>query len=429
MEVSFYLKSKTAKKETPIYARISFEGKHVKYYPTEKINPKNWNKKTHRAKEVATFVGHTECNTRLNNIATNIMAVYRKYLNDNDSKIPTPETLKILLDKELKKVEPVKDVLKTFFGFFADLIINTENGGRVQPISGKPYSKATITIYKSTLNKLKVFQGTRKRIIDFKTIDIDFYTDYTEYLAKRLKLSTNAIGKEIKIIKVVMNEATERGLNENLQFRSKKFSTTSEQSDSIYLTENDLKELLNLDLTENKRLENARDLFLIGCYAGLRFSDFSIITPAQLSDGFINIKEQTKTGQPIVIPIHPVIKKIVEKYNGNLPRSISNQKLNKFLKEIGEKLPCLSTPFISTITKGGFKISKTRQKWELLNTHTGRRSFATNEYLNGTPTLTIMAITGHKTEKAFLNYIKLTLDEHAKLLQTHWKNRNQLKAV
>jgi len=82
-----------------------------------------------------------------------------------------------------------------------------------------------------------------------------------------------------------------------------------------------------------------------------------------------------------------------------------------------------------TITKGGVKVTNNHQKWERLTTHTARRSFATNEYLAGTPTITIMAITGHKTEKAFLKYIKLTSSEHAIMLKEQWIKRNNLKAV
>src|SRR5690606_7334890 len=120
------------------------------------------------------------------------------------------------------------------------------------------------------------------------------------------------IGKDIKTLKVILNEATERGINKNLQYKSRKFSTTSEQTDSIYLTEKEIKEIESLDLTNNQRLDNVRDLFLIGCYTGLRYSDYSILTPSQIKDGFIEIKQQTKTGQPVVIPVHHTVKKILK---------------------------------------------------------------------------------------------------------------------
>jgi len=427
MKISFYLTRPNVETETSIFAKINYEGLQTKFYTTEAIIPKHWNKETQRVKK--SLREHPEFNERLNRITSDIQTIYRKYLNDNNNKIPTPENLKSILDKELKKIEKPEDKLKSFFPFFDNLINQSINGGRVQPTSGKPYSKATIQVYKNTFRRLKEFQATRKRVIDFNTIDVDFYTDFTEYLSKRLNLATNTIGKDIKTIKTILNEATERGINSNLQFKSRKFSTTSEQTDSIYLSEAELKEIENLDLSNNQRLDNVRDLFLVGCYTGLRFSDFSILKPEQMKNGFIEIKEQTKTGNPVVIPIHQVVKQIIQKHNGELPRAITNQKFNDYLKELGVMVQSLHTPFETTITKGGFKVSKRLNKYELLTTHTARRSFATNEYLNGTPTITIMAITGHRTEKAFLRYIKLNPTDHAQLLKLHWEKRNKLKVV
>jgi len=429
MTIVFTLKNPQSQTQSSIYARIFYEGFDFKFYISEKINPKFWDNKTKRAKQSVKFREHPEFNERLNRISSQIQTIYRNYLNDHNNKVPNPENLKLILDKELKKIEPKTEKEKSFFPFFENLINQSVNGGRVQPTSGKPYSKATIQVYKNTFRRLKEFQATRKRIIDFNTIDIDFYTDFTEYLSKRLNLATNTIGKDIKTIKTILNEATERGINTNLQFKSRKFSSTSEQTDSIYLSEIELSEIEDLDLSNNQRLNNVRDLFLVGCYTGLRFSDFSILKPDQMKNGFIEIKEQTKTGNPVVIPIHPVVSRITKKHNGELPRAITNQKFNDYLKEIGIMVQSLHTPFETTITKGGLKILKRLNKYELLTTHTARRSFATNEYLNGTPTITIMAITGHRTEKAFLRYIKLNPTDHAQLLKLHWEKRNNLRVV
>ena len=429
MEISFYLKRANVLKETSIFARICYSGFKLKYYTTEKINPQFWNSKTQRAEREMGLRNYASFNQRLDDLTSEIRTIYRYYLKDNGNQIPEPEILKRVLDAEIKKVAPAKEQLRTLLGFFEELINQTVSGGRVQPNTGKPYSPATVQVYRNTLQRLNKFQSTRKRIIDFTTIDLDFYTDFTEYLSRHLKLSTNTIGKDIKTLKTVLNEATERGINTNLQFKSRRFSTTSEQTDSIYLTERELKEMEALDLKGNTRQENVRDLFLIGCYTGLRYSDFSIIKPEQIKDGYIELKEQTKTGNPVIIPVHATVNRILEKYNGQLPKSISNQKTNSYLKEIGRLMPSLQMNFSRAITKGGVKVMTNYQKWELLSTHTARRSFATNEYLNGTPTITIMAITGHRTEKAFLRYIKLTPKEHAKLLQAQWEKRSLMSAV
>jgi integrase len=427
MEISFYLKRPTASQETVIFARITYEGFSFKYYLPEKINSKYWSKETQRAKQIKQFAQYPEFNQRLQNIIIGIEDVFRKYVNDN-KELPTPEIFKQLLDREIKKKVSEKEKLNSFFGYFQDLIQQSISGTRRHPKTSKPLSKGTIKNYTSAINHLSEFQKTRKKRIDFKNIDLDFYTDYTEFLIKKLKLSSNTIGKDIQVIKMIMNDATERGINTNLSYKSKRFITIREKSDNIYLNENEIEEIENLDLSNDTRLERVRDLFLIGCYTGLRYSDYSILQPEQMKDGFIETT-QIKTGDPVAIPIHPTVKRIVEKYNSILPASISNQNTNVYLKELGKKVVLLQNQFLKTTTKGGLTISQNFEKWELLCTHTARRSFATNEYKNGTPAITIMAITGHKTEKAFLRYIKLTPKEHAKLLKLLWQKRFALKAV
>lgn len=112
---------------------------------------------------------------------------------------------------------------------------------------------------------------------------------------------------------------------------------------------------------------------------------------------------------------------IIDKYNGKLPNPISNQKFNQYLKEIAKKSASLSVRVSKTMVRSGKKVTIDYKKWELVSSHVARRSFATNAYLQGIPALTIMAITGHKTEKAFLRYIKLSSADHAKLLKEQWK--------
>ena len=65
--------------------------------------------------------------------------------------------------------------------------------------------------------------------------------------------------------------------------------------------------------------------------------------------------------------------------------------------------------------------TETLPKYELISSHTGRRSFATNMYKRGLPTLMIMSITGHNTEISFLKYIKVRQQEHAQMMADRWK--------
>jgi integrase len=437
MTISFYLKRPKSDVDTSIYAILFYEGYRLKYYTPERIHPKNWNSEAQKARQTDKFKEYPEFNRRLTNWRTDVANIYRTWVNDHGGTIPAPDTLKEVLNEQLDKKAPKKETVPTFFDYYEQFLAKSKQGSRINVKSKKSVTNSTTKGYKSTLNHLKNFQKVYNRPIDFPTIDLDFHGDYLAYLNNTAKLGTNTIGDHIKRIKTVMNEATERGINKNLTFRSKYFVKPSEETKSIYLTETELQELEALDLSGNKRLDNVRDLFLVGCYTGLRYSDYSILKPEQIQDGFIETT-QKKTGDPVVIPVHPTVERILAKYGGRLPRSISNQKTNDYLKELGATVPegreepVLNETISKTVTKGGKEVTHTYKKWELLTTHTARRSFATNEYKAGTPAITIMAITGHKTEKAFMRYIKLTPKEHAKILQLQWQERrksHELKAV
>lgn len=425
MDIRFYLKRPDAKQETAIFARITYEAGPLKYYLPEKISPGNWNPSSQRAVQSKRFPEYPEFNARIDTIEQTIRNTYRKYLNDNDNVTPSLGTLKELLDMALgKKVAARK---QGFFEYFEDFRTRSAAGQRISPKTKRATVHNTNKGYGTTLQHLQNFRKIYQRRIDFDSIDLEFYNDYIKYLTHTVKLSPNTIGDHIKRIKTVLQEAKEKGMKVSPAFESSYFTKPKEDTDSIYLTEQELKELGKLDLSGNKKLDQVRDLFLIGCYTGLRYSDYSVLQPEHIKDGFISIK-QTKTGNPVVIPVHPTVKGILDKYNGKLPKAISNQKTNDYLKELGEQVDMLKATVTKTYTKGGTKITRSFLKYELITSHAARRSFATNEYLAGTPSITIMAITGHKTEKAFLGYIKLTPDEHAKLLKLHWERRLQMRA-
>lgn len=120
---------------------------------------------------------------------------------------------------------------------------------------------------------------------------------------------------------------------------------------------------------------------------------------------------------------------IYNKYEGQLPSCVTNQKMNEYLKEIGELAEINDTVHLSS-TKGGMRYDESFKKWELITTHTARRSAANNMYLTGVPSISIMKINGHKTEKAFLKYIRITQEDNALKLREHPYFRNEgLKVV
>jgi integrase len=145
-----------------------------------------------------------------------------------------------------------------------------------------------------------------------------------------------------------------------------------------------------------------------------------------LKEGLIDIRTQ-KTDEMVSVPILPITRAIIKNYEGktanSLPVSISNQRFNEYLKEVAERF----TPLHETITKEttvrGHKVTQTLPKWQLVTTHTARRSFATNMFKEGFPAQTIMKITGHRTEASFMTYLKLSPREYAKTILRDWESK------
>lgn len=269
--------------------------------------------------------------------------------------------------------------------------------------------------YHSTLKDLREFRPE----MNWQTLNMEFYYDFVSFLVDK-GYSKNTIGSRIKNLKVFCNASLERGIHENQAFRN--FKKLTEDSFNVYLNEQELTALFNLDLSEEPHLDRVRDTFLLGCWTGCRFSDLNKVNKDNISGGSIHL-EQQKTQKRVIIPLHPVVKSILNKYNGTLPEMISNQKFNDSIKVV-----CQKAEFFGKVSKsrteGGERKTEVKEKWEMVTSHTARRSFATNLYKSGFPSISIMAITGHKTEKAFYSYIKVNEEEHAEMLMKHWSILN-----
>lgn len=413
---NFYLRDKNTLTKTPIVLYIVWSGNRLKYATNESIEPKNWNESNQRVVESRKTPFSSEINIKLQNIlsvAKNQFTAF-ELLNHRP---PSKTELKSKLDSELNRIQVI-DNDTNVLNYINRFISNAEY--RTNDKTGKPISRGTIHTYNQLRENFSSFCKFKRRTFDFVDIDLDFYDNFNEYLIKT-NLHVNTIGKRIAILKTILNDATERGLNKTLTYKSKKFKVQREKTENIYLNESELLDLYQLDLTKNKKLDNIRDLFLIGCFTGLRFSDWSKVKKSNIVNDNIEIETQ-KTRELVSIPLHPIVIKILDKHNWTLPKSISNQKTNEYLKELGLLAESLDKQFSKKSTKGGVEITKNHKKFELLTTHTARRSFASNLYLKGCPSQFIMKITGHKSEKSFMQYIKITPQENAENIRKFWNN-------
>jgi len=431
---TFFLKQPKSKRPSLVYLIFQFgyfevvNGKKrfriLKYSTGETILPRFWNSGTQRAKQTENFPEHLEFNNRLDRMASITQDIYRRMLNDGLQ--PTPEMLRDQLNQRLLKNVPAKECPSDLFTFIDQFIEDSASGKRTTE-NGKKISKFTVDGYRVTRKHLRDFQQVYRKKIDFDTIDLDFYDAFIGYFNKDNQ-STNTIGKNIKNLKVFMREAADKKLHGNLTFQNRRFRKVEEVSDSIYLNEDEITKIFSLDLSEQPSLERTRDLFVIGCYSGLRFSDYNKIKPENIKKTgkgtFLHVRTQ-KTGELVIIPLRWEVIEILKRYKYRLPDTPVNQIMNDQLKTIA-RLSGLKEKVSTAITRGGMRVDTIYSKHELVTTHTARRSCATNMYLAGIPTISIMKITGHRTEKAFMAYIKITQEDNAyKLIEHPFFNRGK----
>lgn len=409
-EFKFYLKELTAKKETPIILFCHWNKQQLKFYPGMMALPSDWNKKEGRFRQTKENVNHKALNNTLKDIELKAVNAYAE-LTDKLKRIPSKEEFRAALDLKIGKNagQSHSENLANLYDF---TIKECEKIKAELKSTGKPIDKnSLVSTYLQTANLLMEFHNNKKELLNFDRINLDWYADFIEFCTDIKDFKPNNIGKHIKNIKAIMNRAMLEELHSNMSFR--RFYKPTEEINPIYLTPEEIIAMQKLEFSEaNRYLESSRDLFVIGCWTGLRFSDWKQFAKSDIKDDLITIKPK-KTEKPVVIPVHPVVRQIAAKYDWNLPEPKENQTLNRDLKDIA-KLAEINSEIEQQMTKGGRKIIQQLPKYELVTTHTARRSFATNLYNMGVPSIDIMHITGHRTEKSFLKYIRVTANEAAK---------------
>lgn len=270
--------------------------------------------------------------------------------------------------------------------------------------AGEETTKHKYNRYKKYTYNLLV-EYFEKKQPTFDDINYAFCEGFIEWMSSK-GLCANTRGSHVKFVKAAMNESFKRKLHSNEEFRS--FRKEQEQIDAVYLTNEEVTKVAELPLCGSYKL--ARDLFIIGCHTGMRFSDYSKLSINDISDGVIHlITKKCKT--PVDIPAHPRVLNILNSYGGTLP-SITGQKFNMYIKQVCKEAGINESILVR---KGGQHVR--HLKWELVSSHTARRTGLTNMYKAGIPTYRCMMISGHKTEQVFMTYLRITQKENAAYLK------------
>jgi len=407
--INFYLKSATKKNESLIMMTYLFKGQKFRYCTKLKILPSSW--KNQRVKPNIT--GWAEINGILDDLSNRVKEIEREAIFNKEEL-----TLDMIKRKFLIK-SGVIEVKKNFFSVYDHFI--KESRATKAP--------NTIKAYEGTKRKLLKFSEKKEIEITFKSVNQIFYEAFVNYLINDLGFLNNSVGKHIKTLKVFLRYAFDHGFTKEV-YNYKKFKVFSEDSDIIYLTETELMSLYELENLSDK-LQRVRDNFCFACFTGLRFSDIEKLTNSNIRPDYLEIKTE-KTKDFIKVPLNYLAKEILSRYTDHfslkpLPTGISNQKTNEYLKEIGE-LAKIKDPITLEKYTGSKKKLILKPKYNLLSTHTARRTFVTLSLEKGIRAEVVMAMTGHKSYRTFKKYIKITDRVMQAEMNRVW-NKPLLKAV
>ena len=432
----FRLKNEKATEKTAIRLIAYISGERLVFAPDKSIVPALWDFKSQRPTKDRELIKEAQksapgIKAELDNIRARLDNVSHALT----QKVNTLEAESTSLTKQI-----LYDYLKTKFrekkaekqetinlNAYIDKFIEGAERGKIKKQDKTRYAKGTVKNFKTFRAQFLLFQKESKQKLGYDNIKSGFYEDFVDWMNDK-KYSPNTIGRHIKTLKMIMKHAKGRGTHNNTDFEG--FKVLSVDVHEIYLTQDELQAIYNLKLEPFSEMDLVRDVFLVGCEIAQRYSDYSRINPDHVKRTFDGKKVidliTKKNGHRVVIPVTPRLEYILSKHNYRLPKT-HEQVVNRYIKKIGEKAGIKELVTIETI-RGGEKKTKQMAKYEMIKTHTARRSGATNMYLAGIPTIDIMKITGHKTERNFLKYIKVTKEETASRLVSHpYFNQSNLK--
>lgn len=419
ISVKFYLRDAKAKKQSAIRMSTSFKGNRLVVCTGHSIDTSHWDSKNCFPKSLRGNSYTSVLTTKLKKLEAD---VHQLYLDLNTS-VAGNISHDVFEQKVRQLINPEKNTgensNKISLISFVELFIKDSEKGIRLKYNQYRIEENSIKPYRTTKKHIEDFERMTKRTYLISDLNQDFHDDFSDFLIEDLNLSKNSHSKYIMVLCQIAKYAVKKKLLPLSFVNEIKFNTSREESDNIYLTEKEIDAFMRFKDFKNKGEEVVRDIFVIGCYTGMRFGNYSKINIDNIRDNILHIIQE-KTKKPVSIPIHEHVKKIIDKYDGKLPKCPTNQEFNRTLKDIGKRIPELNTSFTKQITRGRTVTAQETKKWELLMTHTARRSFCTNMYLSGIPILTIMAVSGHKTEKSFRAYIKVSGEEHARIMERFW---------
>lgn len=421
--VNFRIRSK-ANKPVNIFIYVSLKRGNVISTPTGfTAHPKDWSKTTKRPKQ------NSEANkstfSKLNTLQD---FVYDK-VNEAQSKAQVIDVL-WLREKINECFSRVKKTDQSLLTNHIQYIIDNANTRKIKGSTKVGLSENRLKGYRNFKNIILEYEKTIKKKIHFQDINKPFVDRFSNWLFNTKEYSTNSAGKIIDNLKTVCLDAEKHEVKVNPYAKQiEGFRERNEDRYIITLSFQELEQIRTAKL-ETEGQENARKWLLLGCEIGQRASDLLRITPDNVrfkkGGTYIDI-EQKKTGKYISVRV--MAPHVINFIENDFPYQISTQKLNKHIKDV-----CKLAEIKEMVTgrkydkKKQRKVLKKYPKWQLVTSHSFRRSFATN-YYKKMPTPVLIGITGHSKESMFLEYINQREDKdlNADLFAKFWETMQEEK--
>lgn len=331
--------------------------------------------------------------------------------------------LNVRIKEFYNRPDGINDYRYYFVPFIEKYIQESLN--RVNPLTNKVIAVNTIKAYKTSLSKIVEFEKSIDKVLRIKEIDLEFHKKFTAYLSTDKQYNGTVIEKYVRHVKQFVREAKSAGYQTSPEIESKNFTYQRSTPVDTYLNKKEIDKIFHLDLSNRIDLRDSHDLFIIGLWTGLRLGDLLRFDQFKIIDKRIVVTETNKTREKTTIPLHYQVKKVLESRGNRKFLGINEANFNKDIKEIC-RLAGITEEIDGQKRIPGVnrKIRAYYPKYELISSHTCRRSFVTNHY-GEIDDKTIMAITTHKSYNQFVKYIKTTADESASKMEELWSNNSQ----
>lgn len=424
MNLTFYADKPTAPKSA-IMLSITFANTRIRFGTGVTVSPELWN---HSKQQIR--VGDPLRNAhqkRLDTIYTTIQRLYNEMNLGTEGRIFAQDEIKAFKKRIKTFLQTGSAAVSTanLFEYYDDFVESYTIKTKTGQITTRRPSEGTLIVYRRLGKTLKQYCAERRKVLTFDSINAEFYTSFMDWLANTKDLLDSSSGNYIKCLKTFMSWAMEpeRKLHTNIAFLKFHKPEARSNTGKVALTLSELRAWRDADLSEHPRLRRVRDIHLLQSYTALRYGDLELLQPINFDrvNGFIRTPTQKTDSRDVVIPITPPIERLLESYPSLLFEFPSNVKQNEYLKEIG-RIIGLDAPVVVRKRKDGKRIETVVPKWQLLTTHSARRTFTTISIEKfGLPGPVVRRVTGHASKDEMEeSYFKGTEEAIQNLICNAW---------